>query len=168
MMHQSDYLILEHPNKLILTKDETGYEPWKSLKGSPYWLAPEVANRVGHDTSADIWSLGWWTIEMLTGRPPWSDKSKKAAKVIALIKNPKEKITVPKWLSEEWYDFIFWSWLQRDPRKRWSAEELLHHPYLKKRLNSLEINQISAENCDIKYDQSKYTTNVILFSFEYY
>lgn len=87
--------------KLIKTKDQTGYEPCKSLKGSPYWLAPEVANRDGHDTSVDIWSLGCCTIEMLTGLPPWSDRSKKATKVIALIKNPKEKITVPKGLSDE-------------------------------------------------------------------
>ena len=83
--------------------------------------------------------------------------------MIALIKNPKEKITIPKDLSEECYDFIFCSWLQRDPRKRWTAEELLHHPYLKKRLNSLEINQLSAENSEPRYDQSKYTTNVTFY-----
>lgn len=83
---------------------------------------------------------------MLTGRPPWSDKTKKASKVLSLIKNPKEKITVPKGISEECYDFIFHSCLQRDPRKRWTAEELVHHPYLKKRPSSLELNQISLEN----------------------
>lgn len=132
--------------KLTKTKDAKGYEPCKSLKGSPYWLAPEVANRVGHDTSVDIWSLGCWTIEMITGRPPWSDRSKKASKVISLIKNSKEKITVPKGLSEECYDFIFHSCLQRDPRKRWTAEELIHHPFLKKRPTSVELNQMSLEN----------------------
>jgi len=131
--------------KLIRTKDKTGYEPWKSLKGSPYWLAPEVACREGHDTSVDIWSLGCCTIEMLTGRPPWSDRSKKASKVVSLIKNPKESITIPKELSDEWYDFIFQSCLQRDPQKRWTAKELVHHPYLKKRLSSNEINQSSIE-----------------------
>ena len=83
---------------------------------------------------------------MLTGRPPWSDRSKKASKVISLIKNSKEKITVPKGLSEECYDFIFHSCLQRDLRKRWTAEELIHHPYLKKRPTSVELNQMSLEN----------------------
>ena len=30
----------------------------KSLKGSPYWMAPEIAKRTGHTFSADIWSVG--------------------------------------------------------------------------------------------------------------
>ena len=83
---------------------------------------------------------------MLTGRPPWSDRSRKASKVISFIKNSKEKITRPKGLSEECYDFIFHSCLNRDPRKRWTAEELVHHPYLKKRPTSIELNQISFTN----------------------
>lgn len=38
-----------------------------SLKGSPYWMAPEIAKRTGHTSSADIWSVGCVSIEMLTG-----------------------------------------------------------------------------------------------------
>ncbi len=52
---------------------ETGhYEKSKSLIGSPYWMAPEVILRQGHGSAADIWSLGCVMIEMLTGKPPWS------------------------------------------------------------------------------------------------
>ena len=45
----------------------------KSLKGSPYWMAPEVVNRSGHSKAADIWSIGGVLIEMITGHPPYGD-----------------------------------------------------------------------------------------------
>lgn len=94
---------------------------------------------------------------MLTGRPPWSDRAKKAGRVLALVKNPNESITVPKNISEECYDFIFNSCLQRDPKRRWTADELVHHPYLKKRLLSVEM---SPEN-NILYSSRHKTEDYI-------
>ena len=48
------------------------------MKGSPYWMAPEVVMRKGHSFSADVWSFGCVLIEMITSRPPWSDFSREA------------------------------------------------------------------------------------------
>jgi len=47
----------------------------KSLKGSPYWMSPEVVSRKGHSYPADIWSIGCLMIEMISGKPPWSNYS---------------------------------------------------------------------------------------------
>jgi len=38
----------------------------KSVAGSPYWMAPEVVKRAGHDGAADIWGLGCCVIEMIS------------------------------------------------------------------------------------------------------
>ena len=100
----------------------------RSLKGSPYWMAPEVVNRRGHSFSADIWSLGCVLIEMVTGQPPWSNFSRNAKEVLKLIATPENVPTIPS-CSPALRNMIL-SCLQRKPGKRPSANDLLGHTFL--------------------------------------
>lgn len=45
-----------------------------SVKGTPYFMAPEVVQGVGHNRKADIWSLGCLVFEMLTAKLPWAEQ----------------------------------------------------------------------------------------------
>ncbi|KAJ6775374.1 ACTIVATED PROTEIN KINASE KINASE KINASE 3 MAPKKK3 MEKK3 putative-RELATED [Salix purpurea] len=83
----------------------------KSMKGTPYWMAPEVILQTGHSFSADIWSVGCTVIEMATGKPPWSEQYQEVAALFYAK------------------DFLL-KCLHREPNMRPDASKLLQHPFV--------------------------------------
>ncbi|KAI4345596.1 hypothetical protein L6164_012702 [Bauhinia variegata] len=100
----------------------------KSMKGTPYWMAPEVILQTGHSFSADIWSVGCTVIEMATGKPPWSQQYQEVAALFH-IGTTKSHPPIPEHLSAEAKDFLL-KCLQEEPNLRPSASELLQHPFI--------------------------------------
>jgi len=97
--------------------------------GTPYWMAPEVLRENQYDVSADIWSLGITTIEMLAGIPPLSNVHPMRA--IFLIPNHKPPtMPNPEKFTPDANDFISCC-LKKDPCKRSKASDLLNHPWIK-------------------------------------
>ncbi|CAO2821192.1 unnamed protein product [Amaranthus hypochondriacus] len=112
-----------------MAKHVTGHSCPLSLKGSPYWMAPEVIKSShGSNPAVDIWSLGCTVVEMATTKPPWSQYEWVAA--MFKIGNGKELPAIPDHLSEEGKDFVRLC-LQRNPHHRRTAAELLEHPFVK-------------------------------------
>ncbi|XP_057527939.1 mitogen-activated protein kinase kinase kinase YODA-like [Amaranthus tricolor] len=127
--------ILVDPNGRVkladfgMAKHITGQSCPLSLKGSPYWMAPEVIkNSNGCNLAVDIWSLGCTVLEMATTKPPWSQYEGVAA--MFKIGNSKELPAIPDHLSEEGKDFVRLC-LQRNPYHRRTAAKLLEHPFVK-------------------------------------
>ncbi|KAJ1391020.1 Protein kinase domain [Sesbania bispinosa] len=127
--------ILVDPNGRVkladfgMAKHITGQSCPLSFKGSPYWMAPEVIkNSNGCSLAVDIWSLGCTVLEMATTKPPWHQYEGVAA--MFKIGNSKELPAIPDHLSNEGKDFVR-KCLQRNPRDRPSASELLDHPFVK-------------------------------------
>ncbi|KAL2455140.1 mitogen-activated protein kinase kinase kinase 5 [Abeliophyllum distichum] len=104
-----------------------------SLKGTPHWMAPEVLQAVMRNDAnpelafgVDIWSVGCTIVEMLTGKPPWSEFNGVQAMFNVLNKSP----PIPETLSNEGKDFLR-RCFQRRPADRPSAIKLLEHPFLR-------------------------------------
>lgn len=138
-----------------LAKHLSGHAIDLSLKGSPYWMAPEVLQAVmrkdanpEHAFGVDIWSLGCTVIEMLTGKPPWSEFSGVQAMFNVLNRSP----PIPGNLSSESKDFLECCF-RRQPGDRPTAAMLLDHPFLR---NSHEQNLATCQQvfCGMKLSEN--------------
>ncbi|CAL9200773.1 unnamed protein product [Musa hybrid cultivar] len=107
----------------------------KSMKGTPYWMAPEVILQTGHSFSADIWSVGCTVIEMATGKPPWSQQYQEVAALFH-IGTTKSHPPIPEHLSSEAKDFLL-KCLQKEPNLRATASDLLQHPFVTKEFQDM-------------------------------
>ena len=73
--------------------------------GTPYWMAPEVAQSVpNYDTKADIWSLGILIYEMAKGSPPHSNLD--AARVVQLLPRSRAPRLIEGEGSKDMRDFV--------------------------------------------------------------
>lgn len=114
--------------------EDTKYE----IRGTPLCLSPESVNDNEYESPADIWALGCVVIEMLTGKPAWDFKDE--SNIFSLMMRigcGDELPEIPNELSEDGKDFLR-KCLVKDPRKRWTAEQLLEHPFVANEEVSLE------------------------------
>ncbi|CAI0466246.1 unnamed protein product [Linum tenue] len=100
----------------------------KSMKGTPYWMAPEVILQTGHSFSADIWSVGCTVIEMATGKPPWSQQYQEVAALFH-IGTTKSHPPIPEHLSAQAKDFLL-KCLQKYVLLSFSSLLYMQHPFV--------------------------------------
>ncbi|KAM0921600.1 hypothetical protein ACQ4PT_006780 [Festuca glaucescens] len=98
------------------------------IGGTPAFMAPEVVRGEEQGPAADVWALGCTVIEMATGHAPWSGVDSVFA-AVHLIGHTDAVPETPKRMSAEGKDFLD-KCLRRRADERWTAEQLLEHPFL--------------------------------------
>ncbi|XP_074143699.1 STE20-like serine/threonine-protein kinase isoform X2 [Sminthopsis crassicaudata] len=119
-----------------------------SFIGTPYWMAPEViqcetSKEAPYDYKADIWSLGITLIEMAEMEPPHHELNPMRV-LLKIHKSPPPTLRYPQQWSEEFKDFLRKS-LEKDPEIRWSACQLLQHPFVSEVEDSGPLRELIAE-----------------------
>ncbi|XP_072230824.1 serine/threonine-protein kinase 36 [Leuresthes tenuis] len=96
-----------------------------SIKGTPLYMSPELVEEKPYDHTADLWSLGCILYELHTGAPPFYTNS--IFHLVQLI--VRDQVKWPDTMSNTCMSFLK-GLLTKDPQKRLSWPDLLHHPFV--------------------------------------
>jgi len=100
--------------------------------GTPNYIAPEIVKNEPYHSAVDIWALGVILYFLLSGTNPFLGAYVNNQELYKSIK--KAKVTFPEkhWrkVSEESKDLIQ-HMLQKRTQKRYTAEKILNHPWIK-------------------------------------
>ncbi|CAN8219772.1 unnamed protein product [Coccothraustes coccothraustes] len=99
-----------------------------SVAGTPGWKAPEVVTGQPYGPKVDIWSFGIVGIEMVEQKVPYWNATPVLAKLLT-ARGERPQLRQPNRFSPCLCDFLSCC-LQTDEARRWSAKELLQHPFV--------------------------------------
>eukprot|EP00668_Euglena_longa_P043497 GGOE01057902.1.p1 GENE.GGOE01057902.1~~GGOE01057902.1.p1 ORF type:complete len:449 (-),score=131.26 GGOE01057902.1:166-1512(-) len=106
----------EVEDAMLMTKMST-------VTGTPWFMAPEVIKGEGYGFEADVWSVGATAIELLTGKPPFSNFPRPQA-VMFHIASSTAPPPFPTGIAPSTEEFLRLC-LQPDPTQRGTVQELL-------------------------------------------
>ncbi|CAN8220536.1 unnamed protein product [Coccothraustes coccothraustes] len=99
-----------------------------SVAGTPGWKAPEVVTGQPYGPKVDIWSFGIVGIEMVEQKVPYWNATPVLAKLLT-ARGERPQLRQPNRFSPCLCNFLSCC-LQTDEARRWSAKELLLHPFV--------------------------------------
>jgi len=99
----------------------------RKMAGSPYWMPPEMIIGNEYTLSADIWSFGVCCFELVLANPPYYH-SPFECMYVAATKGFHD--IIPQDISVVFRDFLSHC-LEYDPKERYTANDLLNHPFVK-------------------------------------
>lgn len=122
-----------------------------AIKGTPYFMAPEVLSQGHYGRKGDIWAVGCTMIQMFTGEPPWKDRNLRGIMQLhALLQSWKHgppPFVSPHPLPSEVHDCLE-QCFRKEEDSRPTATELLGCFFLR----DLELeDSTGSQSCDVSF-----------------
>ena len=169
-----EYILIDTDNKefdnlkIIDFSKATVFDPTKNLKeklGSPYYIAPEVLNKI-YDQKCDIWSCGVLTYILLSGTPPFNGTTN--AEIYQRIREGQFNFDSYEWdgISVNAKSFIS-DLLTYYADERPSAQEAVQHPWIVE-LSQQEVEETMAMGAlhnMTEFDTSNFTLKQATYAF---
>ena len=116
--------------------------PIFTVCGTPTYVAPEILEETGYGLKVDTWAAGVITYIMLCGFPPFRSAKRDQDELFDLIQEGQFEFLSPYWdtVSDGAKDLVS-SLLVVNVNQRYSAEQILMHPWVRKR--SATVGEIS-------------------------
>ncbi|XP_069037016.1 STE20-like serine/threonine-protein kinase isoform X2 [Lepisosteus oculatus] len=132
----------------VSAKNNSTLQKRATFIGTPYWMAPEViqcetSKDAPYSYKADIWSLGITLIEAAEMEPPYHDLNPMRV-LLKITKSEPPSLSHPRRWSGGFKDFLGKA-LQKDPEARWSAGQLLGHPFAAEGRGHSALRELIAE-----------------------
>jgi serine/threonine protein kinase len=146
-----DNILLDHTGSVKIgdfgllreMKDENDLT--NTFLGTMMYLSPERISSQAYGFASDIWSLGLTLYYCLTGKTPY--KSNGSLELFMMIVNEPSPSLDESMFSSELCNFLECC-LEKDPKVRATAAQLLNHPWLSKKESELFI----PDKSDLKND----------------
>lgn len=105
----------------------------KTTCGTAEYFPPEILQHSPYDSTADLWCLGVFAFEVLTGRTPFADKEQK----VIFSNILRGTFEIPEFVDAEARDLIE-SLIVQNASKRLGLRQVLNHPFLMKNYYNAE------------------------------
>lgn len=113
-----------------------------SKVGTPLYFSPEICEGKPYDAKSDMWALGCLMHELATMKPPFHAQNQIALAKKIVHESP--EVRVPSNYSKE-LQFIIGKMLEKDPRKRPSADTLLSYSAVQIRIDRARFQERELE-----------------------